>query len=385
MKTPRMTRSRSNQAAPTLLANVPTAAVDISNAHVPDPTAFSIPRLPHSTSPIKILSSDLTRHQTSLSQKEHALLLRKQTLLRSVAGALTADEPPPLARAISSTLVYAAHHAGTAVCVSPEGLLLTAAHCIAEDPDELAEAKRKGSWLLFADGIVVKAIPLKWDVKRDIALLQIVAAQRSSSRSPPPVMVSPPIFPYCPISTVPPRVNQPLLCIGHPGSEDLEAPPSKSGQLKATGYDVLCVTRGRFRGLAKGQDPQDNSEIGALKHDCWTYWGHSGAPLVSDYQGAIGRANSSNNATISTHEGVGELVGLHSSWDEETGMRRGVALVAILSLLHEWKIEIESNSWDGKCRIFMQSRTCINPSSFSQCYRQSDWPICVPFFTAITA
>ena len=102
-----------------------------------------------------------------------------------------------------------------------------------------------------------------------------------------------------------------LVCIGHPGSEDLEA--SESG-IK-TGYDVLHVSTGAFRGLAEGQDVQDNSEIGALKHDCWTYWGHSGAPLVD--------------------RRTGNLIGLHSSWDDETGMRRGVALEAIQAFMRE--------------------------------------------------
>jgi V8-like Glu-specific endopeptidase len=49
-------------------------------------------------------------------------------------------------------------------------------------------------------------------------------------------------------------------------------------------------------------------------HGCWTYWGHSGAPLLD--------AN-------------GKLVGLHSSWDDTTAMRRGVPLEAIRAFLEE--------------------------------------------------
>lgn len=51
-------------------------------------------------------------------------------------------------------------------------------------------------------------------------------------------------------------------------------------------------------------------------HDCWTYWGHSGAPILEVNKGT--------------------LVGLHSSWDEETGMRRGVGGVAIVAFLDKW-------------------------------------------------
>jgi hypothetical protein len=62
-------------------------------------------------------------------------------------------------------------------------------------------------------------------------------------------------------------------------------------------------------------DPQDNSEIGTLKHDAWTYWGHSGAPLLRRVDGS--------------------LLGLHSSWDDSTAMRHGVPLAAIKAFLRE--------------------------------------------------
>lgn len=67
--------------------------------------------------------------------------------------------------------------------------------------------------------------------------------------------------------------------------------------------------------MAPGADPQDNAEIGALMHDAWTYWGHSGAPLVA--------------------KGDGGLVGVHSSWEEGTGMRRGIGGAAVRAFLRE--------------------------------------------------
>lgn len=101
------------------------------------------------------------------------------------------------------------------------------------------------------------------------------------------------------------------VCVGHPGSEDLEvdAPGVKSN------YDMLHVSEGRSRGHAKDQDIFDISEIGALMHDCWTYWGHSGAPIID----RVG----------------GTLIGLHSSSESETGMRRGIALPAIRQFLQQ--------------------------------------------------
>lgn len=98
-----------------------------------------------------------------------------------------------------------------------------------------------------------------------------------------------------------------IICIGQPGRDDLE-----SSTARKTKYSLVEVSEGCFRGMVIGIDPLDNSSIGTLKHDAWTYWGHSGAPLL--------------------RKDDGTLVGLHSSWDNETAMRHGIPLVAIHDL-----------------------------------------------------
>ncbi|KLJ07592.1 hypothetical protein EMPG_16950 [Blastomyces silverae] len=105
-------------------------------------------------------------------------------------------------------------------------------------------------------------------------------------------------------------MNAPIICIGQPGSEDLESTTDRK-----TDYGLVEISHGAFRGMIPGADPCDNSEIGTLKHDAWTYWGHSGAPLLNKKDG--------------------RLIGLHSSWDDQTGMRHGVPLVAIEIFLRE--------------------------------------------------
>ncbi|KAL2881783.1 hypothetical protein SGCOL_002939 [Colletotrichum sp. CLE4] len=209
------------------------------------------------------------------------------------------------------TLVFAQEEAGTAVCISPNGILLTCSHCTAETIDDFDDSK--SHWLLFASGQVVEAKALAWDGRRDLALLKIISAQQSPPSSGP--SSSPPSggFPFITLSSTPPVLKARLICVGHPGSEDFEAtmPGTK------TDYDVLHLSTGTFRGCAEGQDPQDNSDIGALMHSCWTYWGHSGAPLVD--------------------RKTGTLIGVHSSWDDETGMRRGIAWEAISEFLEENK------------------------------------------------
>ena len=201
---------------------------------------------------------------------------------------------------VSPTLVFGQDEGGTAVCISPSGVLLTCAHCVAERQRDLDLTK--SHLLLFASGEAVEATVLAWDGQRDLALLVITETPES-----------PKTYPYMPISNAALKLNTRLLCIGHPGSEDLET--SIPGI--QTGYDTLVLSEGTFKGIAIGQDPQDNSEIGALMHNCWTYWGHSGAPLIDRKSGG--------------------LVGLHSSWDDETGMRRGVAFEAIDSFLKEFE------------------------------------------------
>ncbi|GIZ41905.1 hypothetical protein CKM354_000519000 [Cercospora kikuchii] len=212
---------------------------------------------------------------------------------------------PTLAEAAAATLLFVWEGSSTAFCISPTGLLLTGAHCIAETPAEYARTKNQTRWLLFASGDPVQAKPVAFDPKRDLALLQITAAPSSFRTE---------LFPYIRLSSSPPKFRAPLLCIGSPGTEDLELVDAAECVVE-TGYDVLHISDGKFRGLNRSQDVQDNSEIGALKHDCWTYWGHSGAPLID-----------ANN---------GGLVGVHSSWDDETGMRRGVAWEAVKAFLEE--------------------------------------------------
>ncbi|KAF5688209.1 dimethylaniline monooxygenase [Fusarium denticulatum] len=239
-----------------------------------------------------------------LSEEQQNALISKRNWLTSHTIPIPRDafktfiSIPKGYHTLLATFIFAQSEAGTAVCISPDGVLLTCAHCVAEEPSELTA---KSSYVLLASfGEVITAKMVAWDPIRDLALLQV---DRAELRHRP--------FPFARIATSPPKFNTELLCIGHPGSEDLEA--EHSGV--KTNYDTLVLTAGTFRGLDKNQDPQDNSDIGALKHSCWTYWGHSGAGLFDRKMGA--------------------LVGVHSSWDDKTGMRRGVPLEAVVAFVKE--------------------------------------------------
>ncbi|KAB5535353.1 trypsin-like cysteine/serine peptidase domain-containing protein [Coniochaeta sp. 2T2.1] len=289
--------------------------IDLTGEDPPVQQAPEKSRQPPTTSIIQNLPSNLTSTLTNLSPPDHALLLRKQAHLQRYAIDVPRDFRKYQA-SVQATLVFAQEEAGTAVCVSRGGLLLTCAHCVSDNNDDDDEERPPDPeqlyWLLFASGRVVAARCVGWDGRRDLALLRVVAAQAQldDARTPDDAQARF-LFAEVQAAAAGPSPGDKLICVGHPGSEDLEA--DEPG--RKTGYDVLHLSTGTFRGYAVGQDRQDNSEIGALQHDCWTYWGHSGAPLFDRRSG--------------------KLVGLHSSWDEETAMRRGVGLEAVVAFLEE--------------------------------------------------
>ncbi|KAK2015617.1 hypothetical protein LZ32DRAFT_656336 [Colletotrichum eremochloae] len=141
-----------------------------------------------------------------------------------------------------ATLVFA-QEAGTAVCISPDGILLTCFHYVAETADDFNSSR--SHLLPFASDQAVKEEPLP----------------SPPSTTAPPL---PPTFPFVTPSATPPSLRARLVCVSHTGSGDLEAvyPDTE------TGYDVLHLSTGIFRGCTEDRDPQDNSAIGALVHTC---------------------------------------------------------------------------------------------------------------------
>ncbi|EFR01721.1 AT hook domain-containing protein family protein [Nannizzia gypsea CBS 118893] len=242
--------------------------------------------------------------QKLLRQKQQRLAASKVSLDREArncadGGTLSVHN------GLEATLIFSQYEAGTAVCISSEGWVLTCAHCFGDTEEEL-QTSNKRRWLLFYTGLAVQAECIVWDARRDLALMKIVAMESKDAGGKGEGIVC--HFPYVQLAPKRPTVNTPIICIGQPGMDDLESnTPAKNK------FDFVELSSGKFRGMVAGGDWQDNSEIGQMKHDAWTYWGHSGAPLLA--------------------EADGTLIGLHSSWDDQTGMRHGVPLVAIREFL----------------------------------------------------
>lgn len=240
-----------------------------------------------------------------LSIKEQNLLREKQKHLafKSTASCTDLRDRSDLRNVLASTLIFAQHEAGTAVCIDPRGWVLTCSHCFGESDTEWRDYRYK--WLLFSNGLAAEVECRIWDPRRDLALAKIIKLEAR-----PDLRIA--SFRFVSLASSCSN-RESILCVGQPGQDDLEASPTAPP--RTTGYDFLHVSAGKLRGMVPGRDPQDNSEIGVLKHDAWTYWGHSGAPLLRASDGA--------------------LVGLHSSWDDQTAMRHGIPLVAIRNFLHE--------------------------------------------------
>ncbi|GIJ90255.1 hypothetical protein Asppvi_009208 [Aspergillus pseudoviridinutans] len=297
-----------------------------SETNIPSPIQpvhFITPqaRSDHPQQDINLIPPDLTR-LPNLSTEETILLRKKQSRLPASASATNttaADYGPHAVQALSSTLIFAQHEAGTAVCIHPAGWLLTCAHCFGETEAEWRSNRRK--WLLYFTGEAVQAECVAWDARRDLALARIIALECLPPAASQGTLI--PSFACVPLATPSASLRSEILCIGQPGADDLE-----SSAPRKTAYDLIEISEGRLRGLIPGADPHDNEEIGTLKHDAWTYWGHSGAPLVRLTDGV--------------------LLGLHSSWDDTTAMRHGVPLVALREFLRErfpggWAMEDQRN------------------------------------------
>ncbi|KJE98087.1 hypothetical protein CAOG_08113 [Capsaspora owczarzaki ATCC 30864] len=195
-----------------------------------------------------------------------------------------------LSALLDATVIFAQDHAGTGVCVSKDGLILTCAHCL---DDETIGARRI---VLFPDGrkCVVECVA-KDDV-RDCALMRVVQVDRKVVRASDNIS-----FPFASLASQGALPCSLAFCIGQPASDD-----------EASNYPLFFTSRGVILGYqSSGEDLHRNDEIGQLIHSCWTYWGHSGAPIVNE---------------------DGLIVGMHSSWDDKTN-RHGIPLEAIRAFM----------------------------------------------------
>jgi hypothetical protein len=227
----------------------------------------------------------------------------------------------PLAdRLLRATAIFAQREAGSACCIDARGLVLTCAHCFADDDggvhDEndcafvaAGRARRALGMrcIVLGDGTLAVGACVARDYGRDVALMQIVYVHERSTQDGDDDLE----FVHIPIASVRAAVATRVACVGQPATRSR----GRGGRCE------LAVSYGRVERYAA--DAHDSSVLGAMEHSAWTYWGHSGAPLVRVVRGCAGTPGSD-----SSEAGL-ELVGMHSSWDETRGARHGVPVEPI--------------------------------------------------------
>ncbi|KAJ7739331.1 trypsin-like cysteine/serine peptidase domain-containing protein [Mycena metata] len=302
MASPRRLRSASKLIAAVTSSEPPAALPPSVPPSVPIFRATAGPsNKPRNSSPTRVrLIPPGASHLPGLQPSELALLRAKQRKLSTNASSTLKSVPNSIQRnALEATLIFAQYEAGSAVSIDRSGWVLTCAHCFGDTEEEYQQSSKR-RWLLFYTGLAVQVECRAWDLTRDLALLRIIAVECDGAEVP--------AFQFLLPAASAPAKGTRVVCIGQPGQDDLE-----STSARRTKYHLIEISEGVFRGMVPGADPQDNAEIGTLKHDAWTYWGHSGAPLIDAEDGT--------------------LIGLHSSWDDQTAMRHGVPHAAIKAFL----------------------------------------------------
>jgi len=207
-----------------------------------------------------------------------------------------------LTNAFYPTVIFAQYECGGGVCIRSNGLILSVAHVLGDEPTVGTE-----KLAIFVDGTIVLTKAIKVNEVCDVAILQIVGQYSHEGQ----FITKPCEYPFTILHDQDEiSKRKQLVCFGQPGRDDLE-----SSKKKKTNFDLLTISTGVYISCLEG-DIMDNSDIGKLKHDCWTYWGHSGAGLFETKRGS--------------------LIGLHSSWDDETGTRHGIHLKAVRQFVEEY-------------------------------------------------
>jgi len=201
------------------------------------------------------------------------------------------------------------------------GYILTCAHCVVhDDVDDDDPAKNKVGRiveLVTARGKAFGAICVMACDKTDLALLHIPSSSSS--------------YDDCSITRlelgclkVGPKGSDSngtkIFAIGNPCDTDLETKVKN----KSTGFFPFHVSEGNLVTKVSEEIARKDG-LGRQIHNAWTYWGHSGCPLVT------------------TIDNFGPcIVGLHNSWDDRNGNRHGITLDEISLFVRGASVELPS-------------------------------------------
>ena len=214
--------------------------------------------------------------------------------------------------------------------------------------------------------------------EKDVAVLVLgpmitVGTPGSAAAAAAPPAGLPSGLPSAAVADDPALFGDRLFCVGNParvslegaGDTDFEPPawhasagnclgyatPAAEAALSAQAGRGRAPTRGERKAAAEAQEGPGSSD-GYLWHSCWTYWGHSGAPLFAQrtvHHASSPATSSSSSSLSSTSSSPSSLssprpspssspspfavAGLHCAWHGRSGMRQGQQLKHIHAAL----------------------------------------------------
>lgn len=178
------------------------------------------------------------------------------------------------------------------------GLVLTCAHCVTHDDydEDDASLDKVGCILelVTAHGRQVGAVCTKFDNDIDLALLQICPRLQHGLE----------LTSLTLASNGSDLDGRRIFALGNPCDIDLETDLNTP---RTNGFFPFNVSEGRLESKISLKKSKAEG-LGRQIHSAWTYWGHSGCPLIG------------------LHEMKPFIFGIHNSWDERNGNRHGISL-----------------------------------------------------------
>lgn len=269
----------------------------------------------------------------------------------ALSGSKTYNWVPDARHTFDAVVHFIQSSSGTGVHLG-EGKVMTCAHVIdARDDDTLDDdvmPTRVGrkKIVMFSNGrvfeAICKAVEETIDGKKDVAVLSLEneIIIKSSTKSSENQLSS-----AC-LALASPEYGNKLFTVGNPSNIDLESNSNDTIEFeppifhfsvgRCEGYSSSATfllrsqiaERGRAptRGELKKLMPAIESCAATgviMEHSCWTYWGHSGAPIFND---------------------EGMVVGLHSSWCDRTGIRFATKLEHLQACLEASRAKLKGKT-----------------------------------------